>query len=156
MVADPDLGELDDVDGNSVYGFTIWPSSYDAIASINFGYTGPHPYSYQPTTVSEAGGNESAFIIYNLIGNDWLPGSPAIYSDFEIKADTVSLTGSGLTAVGATSTWLDLTTFRAWHLWKDGSSIGFGSWVLDFEIRQKTNYANNATGTYTLNTEVVI
>ena len=150
--------ELDDVDGSSsCTGSVIYPSAYDAYAAIIFGLgTGAYPYTYDDTSVAHGCGSSAAFLSYTQIGNDWLPGG-GTPGDFELRANTVSLTGSGLTASGTTGSWLDLSSLRSFWLTKDGAGIGIGTWVLDFEIRQKTNPANT-TGvvTYTLRVESVI
>lgn len=149
--------ELDDVNGASTCtGSVFHLSAYDALASIYFGTTGSYPYTVDLAKVSSACGSTAAFLSYSQIGNDWLPGG-GTPGDFEVRANTVSLSGSGLTTSGTTGTWLTLNTSRGWTLTKDSSFIGVGTWTLDFEVRQKTNPANT-TGvvTFTLSTEVII
>ena len=150
--------ELDDVDGaSSSLGATFAFSPWDALAVLTFGVqASSHPYILQPDDVSTAAGNETAFVVYTALGNDWLPGGGTA-SDFEVRADTVSLTGSGLTASGATGTWLSLGSIATWILVKNANNIGLGTWVLDYQVRQKTNHANSAgPARFTLRTKVII
>ena len=102
-------------------------------------------------------GSTAAILTYSQVGDDWLiAGDP---TDYELRVQTVSLVGSGLSTFGTLNTWIDLgvSTFSTYTLQKNSSNIGSGTWTISVEIRQKTD-PSITTGpvNFTLRTEVII
>lgn len=150
------LGEISlaSVSGNTnPLAETFWPSAFDALATIRFVGTN----AVGPGEAQHAGGNESALLVFSQIGSDWLISGSE--SDYELRVESVSTSGSGISIFGVLNSWVSLGTSGSWNytLVKDGNVFGVGTWTIRIEIRQITD-PSNTTGpvTYTLRAETII